>query len=143
MEVSDKIAVEIFGNNTGDPKNDIIGKMTSDWIIHGISENNIGQVISQKTVDDYAGIVMAGVNPSRSNNLLKEYFKPGKTISGNFYQKDDKLLFQGSLIEANNNDKQMSFKLVECDSDNPLDCSEQLKQLILGYLVMNENPLLT
>lgn len=143
LEVSDKIAVEIFGNNTGDPENDIIGKMTADWIIHGISENNIGQVISQKTVDDYAGIVMAGVNPSRSNNLLKEYFKPGKTISGNFYQKDDKLLFQGSLIEANNNNKQMSFKLVECNSDSPLDCIEQLKQLILGYLVMNENPLLT
>ena len=143
LEVSDKIAVEIFGNNTGDPKNDIIGKMTADWIIHGISENNIGQVISQKTVDDYTGIVMAGMNPSRSNNLLKEYFKPGKTISGNFYQKDDKLLFQGSLIDANDNDKQMSFKLVECNSDSPLDCIEQLKQLILGYLVMNENPLLT
>lgn len=143
LEVSDKIAVEIFGNNTGDPKNDIIGKMTADWIIHGISENDIGQVISQKTVDDYAGIVMAGVNSSRSNNLLKEYFKPGKTISGNFYQKDDKLLFQGSLTDANNNDEQISFRLVECNSDNPLDCIEQLKQLILGYLVMNENPLLT
>jgi TolB-like protein len=140
LDVSDKIAVEIFGNNTGDPKNDIIGKMTADWIIHGISENNIGQVISQKTVDEYAGIVMAGANPSRSKNLLKEYFKPGKTISGNFYQKDDRLLFQGSLIDANNNDKQISFKLVECDSDSPLDCIEQLKQLILGYLVMNDNP---
>ena len=143
LEVSDKIAVEIFGNNTGDSKNDIIGKMTADWIIHGISENNIGQVISQKTVDDYAGIVMAGVNPSRSNNLLKEYFKPGKTISGNFYQKDDKLLFQGSLIDANNNDEHISFKLVECDSDSPLDCIEQLKQLILGYLVTNDNPAMT
>ena len=139
LDVSDKIAVENFGNNTGDPKNDIIGKMTADWIIHGISENNIGQVISQKTVDDYAGIVIAGVNPSRSKNLLQEYFKPGKTISGNFYQKDDKLLFQGSLIDANNNDEQISFRLVECDSDNPLDCIEQLKQLILGYLVMAED----
>ncbi len=143
LEVSDKIAVETFGNYTGDPKKDIIGKMAADWIIHGISENNIGQVITQKTVDDYTGIVMAGVDPSRSNNLLKEYFKPGKTISGNFYQKDDKLLFQGSLIEANKNDEQMSFKLVECDSDRPLDCIEHLKQLILGYLVMNDNPMLT
>ena len=143
LEVSDKIAVEIFGNNTGDPENDIIGKMTADWIIHGISENNIGQVISQKTVDDYAGIVLPGVNPSRSKNLLEEYFKPGKTISGNFYKKEDKLLFQGSLTDANKNDEQISFRLVECDSQNPLDCIEQLKQLILGYLVMNEDHLLT
>ncbi len=143
LEVSDKIAVETFGNNTGDPKNDIIGKMAADWIIHGISENNIGQVISQKTIDDYAGIVVSTVSPSKSKNLLREYFKPGKIISGNFYQKDDKLLFQGSLIDANKNDDHVSFKLIECDSGSPLDCIEQLKQLILGYLIMSENKVLS
>ncbi len=143
LEVSDKIAVETFGNNTGDPKNDIIGKMAADWIIHGISENKIGQVISQKTMDDYAGIVVSTVSPSRSKDLLREYFKPGKIISGNFYEKEGKLLFQGSLIDANKNDEHVSFKLIECDADSPLDCIEQLKQLILGYLVMSENPLLT
>lgn len=143
IDVSDKIAVETFGNNTGDPKNDIIGKMTADWIIHGISENKIGQVISQKTVDDYSDIVVSTVSPSRSKNLMKEYFKPGKVISGNFYQKDDKFLFQGSLMDAKNNDELISFKLVECDSESPLECIEQLKQLILGYLIMNENLLST
>jgi len=143
LEVSDKIAVEIFGNNTGDPKNDIIGKMAADWIIHGISENNIGQVISQKTIDDYSDIVVASVGPSRSKNLMTDYFKPGKIISGNFFQKDDKFLFQGSLTDAEKNDEQISFKLIECNSDNPLECIEQLKQLILGYLVMNDNESLT
>jgi len=138
LEISDKIAVETFGNNTGDPKNDIIGKMAADWIIHGISENNIGQVISQKTIDNYAGIVLPTVSPSRSKNLLREYFKPGKIISGNFYEKEGKLLFQGSLIDANKNDDQVSFKLIECDADSPLDCIEQLKQLILGYLIISE-----
>lgn len=143
LDVSDKIAVEIFGNNTGDPKNDIIGKMAADWIIHGISENNIAQVISQKTVDDYSNIVVASMSPSRSQNLLKEYFKPGKIISGNFYQKEDKFLFQGSLKDFEKSDEQISFKLVECNADNPLECIEQLKQLILGYLVINENQLLS
>lgn len=138
-KASDKIAVEEFGNNTGDPKNDIVGKMAADWIIHGISENHIGQVISQKIIDDYTNIVVSTVSPSQSRNLLKEYFKPGKIISGNFYQKDDKFLFQGSLIDANKNDEQISFKLIECNSDNPLECIEQLKQLILGYLIINEN----
>ena len=138
IDASDKIAVETFGNNTGDPKKDIIGKMAADWIIHGISENNIGQVISQKTIDDYSEIVVAGVSPSRSNSLLKDYFNPGKIISGNFYEKGDKLLFQGSLTNANKNDEQISFKLIECDAESPLDCIEQLKQLILGYLVVHE-----
>lgn len=138
-EASDKIAVETFGNNTGDPKNDIVGKMAADWIIHGISENQIGQVISQKTIDDYSNIVVSTVSPSQSRNLLKDYFKPGKIINGNFYEKGDKFLFQGSLIDVNKDDEQISFELVECNSDSPLECIEQLKQLILGYLILNEN----
>ena len=143
LDVSDKIAVETFGNNTGDPENDIIGKMAADWIIHGISENNIGQVISQKTIDDYTDIVVSTVSPSKSKNLLRDYFKPGKIITGNFYQKDDKLLFQGSLIDAKKNDEHISFKLIECNAESPLDCIEQLKQLILGYLIIAENQLLS
>ena len=46
-------------------------------------------------------------------------------------------------MDAKNNDELISFKLVECDSESPLECIEQLKQLILGYLIMNENLLST
>ena len=50
---SDKIAVLKFGNNTGDPQYDIVSKMASDWIIHGITENQVAQVITQDLVDEY------------------------------------------------------------------------------------------
>ena len=139
LDVTDKIAVMKFGNNTGDKNFDIVGKMAADWIIHGITENEMGQVISPEIIEDYSEVLKASISPAASLSMVRDYFKPGKIISGNFYLENDKLLFQGSIQDSQKNNKVISFKLVECDSDEPLDCIEKLKQLILGYLITTEN----
>ena len=137
IEESDKIAVLKFGNNTGDEKFDIIGKMAADWIIHGITENQLGQVISPKIVDNYAEILKSSLlqTPESNEKIVKDYFNPGKIIVGNYYLKDGKLLFQSTIKNGKLNTTLISFKLIECDYDNPIDCIEKLKQIILGYLI--------
>ena len=137
IEESDKIAVLKFGNNTGDEKFDIIGKMAADWIIHGITENQLGQVISPKIVDNYAEILKSSLlqTPESNEKIVKDYFNPGKIIVGNYYLKDGKLLFQSTIKNGKLNTTLISFKLIECDSDNPIECIEKLKQIILGYLI--------
>ena len=87
IEVSDKIAVLKFGNNTGDKKYDIVSKMTADWVIHRITENNVGQVVSPEIVDDYIGLINTSSNLKGLNNekIIQEYFSAGKLISGIFY----------------------------------------------------------
>lgn len=143
VELSDKIAVLKFGNDTGDKKYDVVGKMAADWIIHGITENEVGQVISSEIVESYTNnINTSAVSATNAEKLVKDYFKPGKIITGNFYLKNDKLLFQSSITDGELNESLKSFKLVECNSDNPLDCIETLKQVILGYLITEENKLL-
>lgn len=139
---SDKIAVMKFGNNTGNKEFDIIGKMAVDWIIHGITENGAGKVIEPSTIDEYSKVLKASISGKDSRSMIRDYFKPGKVISGNFYLQNEKLLFQGSIQDHDKNDEIISFKLVECESDDPLDCIENLKQIILGYLITNENSLL-
>jgi hypothetical protein len=145
IETTNKIAVLKFGNNTGDIKYDIVGKMTSDWIIHRITENNVGQVVSPEIVDDYVGLINTSANLTQLDNerIIKEYFSAGKLISGNFYLKNNKLLFQGSITDGAKNIQLISFKLVECDSESPLECIEKLTQLILGYLISEENKVLS
>ncbi|WP_298366783.1 hypothetical protein [uncultured Lutibacter sp.] len=137
IETNDKIAVLKFGNNTGDKKYDIVSKMTADWVIHRITENNVGQVISPEIVDDYVGLINTSTNlkPLDNERIIKEYFSAGKLISGNFYLKNEKLLFQGSITDGAKNIQLISFKLVECDSESPLECIEKLTQLILGFLI--------
>ena len=133
---NDKIAVLNFGNNTGIQDLDIVGKMTTDWIMHGITENKIAQVISPEIISNYSDLLK--VKKASSFNyqaILEEFFKPKKIISGNFFLQDNKLIFQSSISE---NEISFAFKPIECNKDKPLECIESLKQIILGYLITED-----
>jgi len=133
---NDKIAVLEFTNNTNDEELDIIGKITANWIIHGITEKEVGQVISPKLVNDYASVVKSQAGAVDLTNLLKNYFKPGKVIEGGFYKEKDQLLLQGSIKDGQTDKTLISFETINCDPNSPIDCVEVLKQKILGYFVV-------
>lgn len=136
---SDKIAVLKFGNNTGDPKYDVVSKMTADWITHGITENKAGQVISQEVINDYNDHLKKNNIYTNEDAVVKEYFKPGKIISGNFYLKGNKLLFQCALKDGATDKTIIAFKPTECDPDAPLDGIDDLKETIIGYLITKDH----
>ncbi|NNJ88597.1 MAG: hypothetical protein HKP53_04290 [Eudoraea sp.] len=129
-----RIAVLPFENNTSDENLDVVGKMATDWIMHGITQNKVGEVISPQIVDNYTSIIKASVVPSGENAVLKEYLKPSKVITGSYYLNNDKLLLQCSIMDGDMRRTLQSFEITECSSDNPLDCIEALKQRVLGYL---------
>jgi TolB-like protein len=131
---NNKIAVLKFENNTADEKLNVVGKMAVDWIIHGITQNDVGQVISPKIVEEYSNVLKASLMPSTDDKILTEYLKPGKILKGTYYLNEGKLLIQCSLLDGNMNKTLISFDLVECGTDSPLTCIEELKQRILGYL---------
>ena len=134
IESNNKIAVLEFENTTGDEKLSNVGKIASNWIIHGITENQLAQVISPKLVNDYTAILTSKAGSIDLNNLLKNYFKPGKVIEGVFYEENGKLLLQGTIKDGLINETLISFETITCDPNTPLDCAEKLKQEILGYL---------
>ncbi len=139
-ESSDKIAILNFGNNTGIEDLDVVSKMTTDWIMHGITENQVAQVISPEIVSDYSDILKVSKASSFDGKaILEEFFKPKKIISGNFFMRNNKLIFQSSISHDN---ESYAFKPVECNKDNPLECIESLKQIILGYLITEEKDIL-
>ena len=79
---NDKIAILKFGNNTGSPQYDVVSKMASDWIIHGITQNNVAQVITQDLIDAYKTALKGKIKNENENTIIKEYLRPGKIISG-------------------------------------------------------------
>jgi class 3 adenylate cyclase len=133
-EVKHQIAVLEFDNNTGNPEYDIAGKMAVDWILHGITQYEVGQVISPEIIKDYSkALQKASVIP-----ILTDYLKPSKIIKGNFFLNNDRLLFQSSITDEIMGKTLISLNPVECDSNSPLICIEELKQRILGYLIEDE-----
>lgn len=139
--MSDKIAIVKFDNNTGDEKFDVVSKMTVDWIMHGITQNKVAQVISPKIIDDYANVLKASMLPLPEVKVLSEYLKPSKVITGNFYLNKNELIFQSSITDDKLNETFISFNPIKCNPQAPLECIEALKQRILGYFVVEENPL--
>jgi len=135
MVSNDKIAVLKFGNNTGDEKLDIIGKMTEDWIMHGITENKAGQIISQDVVKDYTEVIKTQKLNLTANEILNNYFKPGKKITGSYFLNGNQLIFKCSVKNGLNEETLIALESVVCNSNSPLDCIEELKQKIVGYLV--------
>lgn len=141
IRTGNKIAVLKFDNNTGDDKYDIAGKMAVDWIIHGITQNKVGQVISPEIIDDYSKILKASVVSTDGNNFVTDYLKPSKIIEGEFFLNRNRLLFQCSIRDEIMDKTLISFKPVACDPDAPLECIEALTERILGYLVTENNGL--
>jgi len=132
---NDKIAVLKFGNNTGDPKYDVISKMASDWIIHGITENKVAQVISQDIIAQYGEMRQNQNTEENEASLVRKYLKPGKIVSGNFYLNNDELVFQSTITNGKTDEAIISFKSTKCVLDNPLDCIDDISELITGFLV--------
>ena len=137
---NDKIAVLKFENFTGDENLIALGDIAANWIVHGITENSVAQVISPKVVNDYTSIIKSQAGSLTDvKSLLKTYFKPSKVITGGFYKENGKLLLQASIMDGLIDRTFISFETIECDQDSPLDCIEVLKQKVLGYLMISEN----
>jgi len=95
-------------------------------------------VISPEIVEDYTNVLKASLVPSGDNGVLKEYLKPSKVVTGTYYLSNGRLLLQCSVLDGNMNRTLISFEVTECDPDSPLDCIENVKQRVLGYLLSKE-----
>jgi tetratricopeptide (TPR) repeat protein len=133
----DNIAVLKFGNNTAQDSYDVVGKMAADWIIQGINEKQIGQVISAETILQYSkdfGLQ----NEVDEQQVLSQYLKPSKIITGNYYLDHDQMVIQSSITDGKTSEVLMSFKPQYCDSDSPLECVDNVKQLVMSYLYLED-----
>lgn len=137
IDASDKIAVLKFTNNTSQESLDVLGKMAADWIIQGINEKQVAQVISAETILEYSRNFSLN-SETDQQQILSQYIKPSKIITGSYFQDKDKLVLQASITDGKTSDVLISFKPQYCNQDNSLDCVESLKQLIMSYLFLED-----
>ena len=130
----DKIALMAFENYTKDPALDVIGKMAADWISHEIVQNDISAVIDYKTLEDYQKL-------SISQASIADPFSLGKLIGGNlviisgsYYLKDGKLIFQCRIMDAQDRKKDFGFENTEVNVGEELKGIELLTQTLIEYL---------
>lgn len=130
---TDKIAVLNFDNDTGNEQYDIVGKMTADWLIHGITEHSSGKVITSEVMKNYSSL-MGTQLPNAKTQIITDLFQPSKIIKGAYFLNGKTLVINCS-IQSGNGEVQIAFSPVECDVENSMECIENLKQEVVGYLL--------
>ncbi len=135
---SGRIAVLNFDNDTGDNELDIVGKMTADWLIHGITENIPGEVISSQVIDNYSNLLTAQVGPSSLENSLSSFFKTEKVVKGAYFLRGDKLVFQCLIQDGSNSKNIIGLEPVECPKEDALECIDELKQRVIAFFTMTD-----
>lgn len=136
---SSRIAVLAFDNSTGKAEYDLLGKAASDWLSHGIVENNIAKVISPEIIDSYRQATQASIVPG-SGNLLNDHLSPDKIIKGNIFLKGVDLIFKCVVSDGKNEETIFAFEDVVTNTSEPLSGLEKLKGHVLSYLATEETP---
>ncbi len=134
IKPTDKIAVMNFDNNTGNGEYDVISEMAADWIIQGITENDLGKVVSTSVIDSYRSYYDKPQEQMGDVEFVQDIIKPRTIITGKFYKQNGKLLMNALITDGINGDVVFSFDTVNCEADDALNCIENLKERLLGYL---------
>jgi len=128
------LAVLNYENNTGNPDFEIIGKMISDRIMHGITQNDLAMVVSGEAIEQYEKILVASATTQDRNSMLKNRFDVKKVIKGNYYLDGKDILIESVVVDVADNKVIKGFSPVKVNVENPLDGITELRSSILGYL---------
>ena len=129
------IAVLNFENQTQDSSVDIVGKMAANRLIHGITSNKLGRVITGESIEEFENVMQASLGPVDQLDFLQKNFSVGRLVKGNIYEEDEQLVVECTITDAKTKEIIEGLPTVRCSKTSPGKCIEEIKQLLLGALV--------
>jgi eukaryotic-like serine/threonine-protein kinase len=125
-----RVAVAPFENNTGDPALDVVGRIASDWITHGISQLDSIDVVSSPAA------IEASSGEGDMVKSLGERAKAGTVVWGTYHRQGDSLRFQVQVTDANTRRVIRSLEPVSGLASDPLPAITQLRERLLSAVAM-------
>jgi serine/threonine protein kinase/TolB-like protein/tetratricopeptide (TPR) repeat protein len=138
-----RVVVAPFENRTGDPSLDVVGSMAADWIIQGLAQTGMVDVVpfsaalsSARFVTD---LVSAIDSPARLQALARET-GAGVVVSGSYYLQGDTLYVHARITDATTGQVLLALDPVSASSALPLAAVEELRQRVMAGLAPRVNP---
>lgn len=131
----DRVLVASFDNRTGDASLDVLGDMAADWIIQGLQQTELVQVI-----DPTSALVASRAVAEETGRLagkeraaaLAERSGAGVVVVGAVYRQGDSLHFQTQLVDTRNGTMLRAVEPVSVPADQPIRGVEQLRARVAG-----------
>lgn len=129
---SEKVAVSVFNNFTGDTNLDALGNMASDWITSGLRELDV-KTTSPETMRRYKDKV--GILPGNANGdiSLQEVTEAQYVVTGSYYLKGDSIQINSLLESTTTGDIVYEFPVMWGASYNKEELIQEISEMMKGY----------
>lgn len=129
---SEKVAVSVFNNFTGETNLDALGNMASEWLTSGLRELDV-KTTSPETMRRYADKV--GILPGNANGdiSLQELTDAQYVLTGSYYLKGDSLQIWSNLESTTSGDIVYEFPVIRGLVNEKETLVYELIELMKGY----------
>jgi len=131
-----RVVVAPFENLTGDTTLDVLGRITADWIIQGLSRTNLVEVVPTSATLASARAVQGTARDADGGTIsgMAEETDAGLVVSGSFYAEADSLHFQAAITNVREDRVLQALAPVSSPRASPLGAVELLRQRVTGAL---------
>jgi tetratricopeptide (TPR) repeat protein/predicted Ser/Thr protein kinase len=140
--IPDRVVVAAFENRTGDQSLDHLGMLAGEWMLDGVSEIELGEVVP--TV--YAASSLVGSNNDSDREreagirTLAEKAGAGLVISGRYHLLGDSIQFRASLSKRPGERTISTVTSGLTGRVAPFDAIEEFRQRMMGGLAIHLSP---
>jgi serine/threonine protein kinase/tetratricopeptide (TPR) repeat protein len=136
-----RVTVAEFRNETGDPALAPLGRISADWIAHGLVQTGLADLIDAPgDVPRDSTISSRAATNARGPQALAESTGAGTVITGAYYREGDSLRFQAELTDGNTGKLLHGIESVSASFAAPTTGIELLRQRLMGTLAMLLDP---
>ena len=130
-DLPDRVAVALFENRTGNPEFDYLSKTLTDFIIQGLVQIRMVDIVPTETV--YS---LADASPASAFSIqrISDHTNATMVVSGSYSIRGDELSLTARIINVLNNELIYSIGPVTGSKDNMGEIMEKLQSRVLGAI---------
>lgn len=132
-----RVVVTILENHTGDPTFEPLGHVAADWIMQGVAQTGLVEVVPSIAA---LGLSRRGDAQGHDHidflqvQAVAEETRAGTVVSGAYLRQGDSIHFQVQITDANGGKVLRAFQPVSAPLAAPLDAVETVRQRVMAAL---------
>lgn len=138
-----RVVVAPFVNRTGQPALDPIGSMAADWIIQGLAQTAMVDIVPVSAALSSARFIAGIIDAPDSAEYIQALGREtgaGIVISGSYYLQNDSVYMQAKISDASAGMVLEALEPVSAPHAVPLPAVEALRQKVMAGLASHIDP---